>query len=81
MEQQINWQNYRYKVFQTTVPIRNSTSSVSLGVASRMLARRPHTGTMQVQSQTNRRRDGGHVDRFGGDDAGRDRAGTLSGHD
>jgi type IV pilus assembly protein PilW len=28
-----NWQNYRYKVFQTTVPIRNITSSVSLGVA------------------------------------------------
>jgi len=29
-----NWQNYRYKVFQTTLPIRNITSSVSLGVAS-----------------------------------------------
>lgn len=29
-----NWQNYRYKVFQTTVPIRNITSSVPLGVAS-----------------------------------------------
>ena len=28
------WQNYRYKVFQTTLPIRNITSSVSLGVAS-----------------------------------------------
>jgi len=29
-----NWRNYRYKVFQTTLPIRNITSSVSLGVAS-----------------------------------------------
>lgn len=29
-----NWQNYRYKVFQTTVPIRNVTSSVPLGKAS-----------------------------------------------
>jgi type IV pilus assembly protein PilW len=29
-----NWQNYRYKVFQTTLPIRNITSSVSLGVSS-----------------------------------------------
>lgn len=29
-----NWRNYRYKVFQTTVPIRNVTSSVSLGVTS-----------------------------------------------
>jgi type IV pilus assembly protein PilW len=28
------WQNYRYKVFQTTVPIRNITSGVSLGKAS-----------------------------------------------
>jgi type IV pilus assembly protein PilW len=28
------WQNYRYKVFQTTVPIRNITSSVPLGKAS-----------------------------------------------
>lgn len=25
------WQNYRYKVFQTTLPLRNTTSSVSLG--------------------------------------------------
>jgi type IV pilus assembly protein PilW len=29
-----NWQHYRYKVFQTTLPIRNVTSSVALGVAS-----------------------------------------------
>jgi type IV pilus assembly protein PilW len=29
-----NWQNYRYKVFQTTLPIRNITSSVSLGKIS-----------------------------------------------
>lgn len=29
-----NWQNYRYKVFQTTVPMRNITSSLSLGLAS-----------------------------------------------
>ena len=28
------WQHYRYKVFQTTVPIRNITSSVLLGVTS-----------------------------------------------
>lgn len=28
------WQNYRYKVYQTTLPIRNITSSVSLGVLS-----------------------------------------------
>lgn len=29
-----NWQNYRYKVFQTTVPLRNITSGVALGVES-----------------------------------------------
>jgi len=29
-----NWQNYRYKVFQTIVPIRNMTSAVVLGVTS-----------------------------------------------
>jgi type IV pilus assembly protein PilW len=29
-----NWQNYRYKVFQTTVPMRNITSGVRLGLAS-----------------------------------------------
>ena len=29
-----NWKNYRYKIFQSTVPIRNITSSVLLGVAS-----------------------------------------------
>jgi type IV pilus assembly protein PilW len=29
-----NWQHYRYKIFQTTLPIRNITSSVALGVAS-----------------------------------------------
>jgi type IV pilus assembly protein PilW len=29
-----NWQNYRYKVFQTTVPLRNITSGVALGVLS-----------------------------------------------
>jgi type IV pilus assembly protein PilW len=28
------WQHYRYKIFQTTVPLRNITSSVLLGVAS-----------------------------------------------
>ncbi|MBI3481068.1 MAG: PilW family protein [Nitrosomonadales bacterium] len=28
------WEHYRYKVFQTTVPIRNITSSVALGKAS-----------------------------------------------
>ena len=29
-----NWKNYRYKIFQSTVPIRNITSSVLLGVTS-----------------------------------------------
>jgi type IV pilus assembly protein PilW len=29
-----NWQHYRYKVFQTTLPLRNITSSVSLGKLS-----------------------------------------------
>ncbi|MGA7595832.1 MAG: PilW family protein [Gallionella sp.] len=29
-----NWQHYRYKTFETTLPLRNVTSSVGLGVAS-----------------------------------------------
>jgi type IV pilus assembly protein PilW len=27
-----NWQHYRYKVFQTTLPIRNVTTAVSIGI-------------------------------------------------
>ncbi len=29
-----NWQHYRYKVFQTTVPIRNITTAVSMGIST-----------------------------------------------
>lgn len=29
-----SWQHYRYKVFQTTLPIRNITTAVALGVAT-----------------------------------------------
>lgn len=29
-----NWQHYRYKVFQTTLPIRNITSAVSIGIST-----------------------------------------------